>query len=80
MAEYGSIEYYKEKIEELTTQKEILLNALENVARKEFSNFKLIDKIAEEISMTNNTLKWKKEEFERLFLEKLEGKSEQNDN
>lgn len=64
MAEYGTVEYYKEQIKELETKKEILLNALENVARKDFSNFNLIDKIAEEISSTNNSLKWKEQELE----------------
>ena len=80
MAEYGTIEYYQEQVKELETKKEILLNALENVARKDFFNFNLIDKIAEEISGTNNSLKWKEEEIKKLYLEKLEGKSEQNDN
>ena len=80
MAEYGTIEYYQEQTKELATKKEILLNALENVARKEFPNFNLIDKIAEEISSTNSSLKWKEEEVKKLYLEKLEGKSEQNDN
>ena len=80
MAEYGTIEYCKEQIKELETKKEILLNALENVARKDFSNFNLIDKIAEEISDTNNSLKWKEQELERLYLEKLEGKGEKDDN
>lgn len=80
MAEYGTVEYYQEEVKELETKKEILLNALENVARKDFSNFNLIDKIAEEISSTNSSLKWKEEELKKLYLEKLEGKSEQNDN
>lgn len=80
MAQYGTVEYYQEEIKELETKKEILLNALENVARKDFSNFNLIDKIAEEISSTNSSLKWKEEELKKLYLEKLEGKSEQNDN
>lgn len=80
MAEYGTVEYHKEQIKELETKKEILLNALENVARKDFSNFNLIDKIAEEISNTNNSLKWKKQELEKLYLEKLEGKGEKDDN
>lgn len=80
MAEYGTIEWYQEQVKELETKKEILLNALENVARKDFSNFNLIDKIAEEIASTNNSLKWKEEELKKLYLEKLEGKSEQNDN
>ena len=76
MVEYGSVEYYQKETKELVTRKEILLNALENVARKEISNFELIDKIAEEIGNTNNSLKWKTEELERLYLEKLEGKGE----
>lgn len=80
MAEYGTIEYYKEQVKDLETKKEIFLNALENVARKDFSNLNLIDKIAEEISCTNNNLKWKEEELEKLYLEKLKGKSGQNDN
>lgn len=80
MAQYGTIEWYQEEIEELETKKEILLNALENVAKKEFSNFNLIDKIASKIADTNSSLKWKKEELGTLYLEKLEGKSEQNDN
>ena len=80
MAEYGTIEYCKEQIKVLETKKEILLNALENVARKDFSNFNLIDKIAEEISNTNNSLKWKEQELEKLYLEKLEGKGEKDDN
>ena len=45
MAEYGTVEYHKEQIKELEIKKEILLNALENVARKDFSNFNLIDKL-----------------------------------
>ena len=80
MAEYGTIEYYQEQIKELETKKEILLNALENVARKDFSNFNLIDKIVEEISSTNRSLEWKRKDLENLYLEKLEGKSGQNDN
>ena len=80
MAEYGTIEYYQEQIKELETKKEILLNALENVARKDFSDFNLIDKIAEEISSTNKSLEWKRKDLEKLYLEKLEGKSGQNDN
>lgn len=80
MTEYGSIEWYQEEIKELETKKEILLNALENVAIKDFSNFNLIDKIAEEIADTNSTLKWRKEDLEKRYLGKLEGKSEQNDN
>ena len=80
MTEYGSIEWYQEEIKELGAKKEILLNALENVARKDFSNFNLIDKIAEEIANTNSSLRWRKEELEKRYLGKLEGKSEQNDN
>ena len=80
MAEYGTLEYCKEKIEELEIQKEILLNALENVAKKEFPNFDLIDKIANKIADNNSSLKWKRDELEKLYLEKLEGKSGQNDN
>lgn len=80
MAEYGTVEYYQEQVKELETKKEILLNALENVTRKDISNFNLIDKIAEEISGTNSNLKWEKEELEKLYLEKLKGKRGQNDN
>ena len=80
MAEYGSVEWYQEEIKELGTKKGILLNALENVARKDFSNFNLIEKIAEEIANTNSSLRWRKEDLEKLYLGKLEGKSEQNDN
>lgn len=80
MVEYGTIEYRQEEVRELTTKKEILLNALENVIRKEIPNFNLIDKIVEEISSTNSSLKWERDELAKLYLEKLDGKGEQNDN
>lgn len=80
MEQYGTFEYCQEEVKALETKKEILINALENVARKEFPNFNLIDKIAEEISITNSNLEWKKEELKKRYLEKLTGKSEKNDN
>ena len=69
MAEYGTIEYYRESIDEEKIQKEILLNALQNVAR-ECKDLNLIDILAEKISQVNNTLEWKQKELARLFEEK----------
>lgn len=76
MVEYGTIEYYEKSIEELETEKEILLYALENVVKKDLINFNLLEKIAEKIADITNSLKWQKEELKKLY----EARSEQNDN
>lgn len=68
MAQYGTIEFYRESIDEEKIQKEILLNALQNVAR-ECKDLHLTELIAEKISQVNNSLKWKQAELERLLEE-----------
>lgn len=58
MAEYDTIEYWADEIKAKELDKEIYLNALANVSRKETQNLTLIDLIAERLNDTNVTLSY----------------------
>lgn len=82
MAQYGTAEYWKERLSIEIMMKKVYLNALENVAKSEFPNVELIDFIAEKISRTNSDLEWYNTEYEKaLETEKVQepkDKSEEN--
>lgn len=67
MAQYGTIEYWKEELSNEIMMKKVYLNALENVAKSEFPNVELIDFIAQKISKTNSNLEWYNKEYEKLL-------------
>lgn len=71
MADYGIIEWYKNQLQEYTKQKEIYLYAMENVARRDFQNYELIDNIANRIASVNNNIT-----FYESQLKNLEGNNE----
>lgn len=82
MAQYGTAEYWKERLSNEIMMKKVYINALENVAKSEFPNVELIDFIAEKISRTNFDLEWYNTEYEKaLETEKVpepKDKSEEN--
>ena len=47
--------------------KKVYLNALENVAKSQFPNVELIDFIAQKISLTNYSIEWHNEEYEKAL-------------
>ena len=77
MEQYGTKEYYKELVKRNETEKLILINALENVAKKDYSNPTLIDEIAKSINAVNINLNYNKERYLELekadFEERLKG-------
>lgn len=80
MAQYGTAEYWKERLSIDIMMKKVYLNALENVAKSEFPNVELIDFIAEKISRTNSDLEWYNTEYEKALktekVPELKDKSE----
>lgn len=75
MAQYGTIEYYQEEIDNKEIEKQILLNALAFEARKDYPNFEIIDTIAVKLNDVNSTLRWVTKEIETL---REKDKSEEN--
>lgn len=73
-------DYYYNEIQEKQTEKEILLQALQNIARSEFPNFILLDQIAEKLSAVNSSIKWNTQQLQELMYPNQKDKSEQNDN
>lgn len=71
MAEYGTAQYYRESIDKEKIEKEILLNALQNVA-KENKDLQMIEIIAEKIINVNNSISWKQRELEELLAKENE--------
>ena len=67
MAQYGTIEYYKKEMEEEELEKEIYLNALENIARKDFKNYYLIEVVAEKITSCSSSIKFYANQIEELL-------------
>ena len=63
---YGTKEYWETEIKNSEIEHDILVNALENLARKDNFYYKLVDVIADRISLTNCTLERAKEELEKL--------------
>lgn len=62
MTDFQSIEWYTEQLEENKRTKEIFLHALENVARRDFPNYELIDDIANRIANLNGSIQfWENE-------------------
>ena len=53
---YGTLEYWKQEVEIYTYEKKVLLNALENVLKKEHSE--LIEQIIQDINSVNSMLEW----------------------
>ena len=52
----NDIQWYKDQLQEHTRLKEIYLHAMENVARRDFPNYELIDDIAQRITTVNNNI------------------------
>lgn len=71
MAEYGTAQYYRESIDEEKIKKEILLNALQNVA-KENKDLQMIEIIAEKIVRCNNEISWKQRQLEEALARENE--------
>lgn len=71
MAEYGTVKYYRESIDEDKIKKEILLNALQNVAR-ENKDLQMIEIIAEKIVRVNNDISWKQRQLEEALAKENE--------
>lgn len=71
MAEYGTAQYYRESIDEDKIKKEILLNALQNVAR-ENKDLQMIEIIAEKIVRVNNDISWKQRQLEEALAKENE--------
>ena len=67
MAQFGTAEYWKEELSNEIMMKKVYLNALENVAKSQFPNVELIDFIAQKISLTNYSLEWHNEEYEKAL-------------
>jgi hypothetical protein len=84
MAEYGTIEYHQEQLNKNLQEKAIYCNALKNIVREEscgaIIDTEIFDLIIDKIYSAKINIIWNKEELKKLYLEKLEGKSEQNDN
>ena len=73
MAEYGTAQYYRESIDEDKIKKEILLNALQNVA-KENKDLQMIEIVAERIVKVNENIYWKQKQLEELLAKENETK------
>ena len=71
MTEYETEKYYRESIDEKKIKKEILLNALQNVA-KENKDLQMIDIIAEKIVRVNNDISWKQRQLNELLAKENE--------
>lgn len=78
MADYGTIEYYLEEIDKEQIEKEILLNALENICKNNMKDLHLIDIVVSKISSTNTTMKWDKDRLEELITKKEQGEVDDN--
>lgn len=66
MAEFGTAQYYRETIDEEKIKKEILLNALQNVA-KENKDLQMIEIIAEKIVKVKNEISWKQRQLQEAM-------------
>jgi hypothetical protein len=71
MAEYGTAQYYRESIDEEKIKKEILLNALQNVA-KENKDLQMIEIIADKIVRVNSDIAWKQRQLEEALAKENE--------
>ena len=73
------IDFYREQVKNYQEEKEILLNALINVVKKDFPNYNLIERIVEKIYHTNTSIDYNSKMLnEHLELEK--DKSEESAN
>lgn len=73
------IDFYREQLEKHQEEKEILLNALVNVAKKEFPNYNFIDRVAEKIYHTNVSIDYNSKMLKE-YLELEKDKSEESAN
>ena len=71
MTKYGTEQYYRESIDEEKIKKEILLNALQNVAR-DSKDLHLIEIIAKKIVDANDLIFWRQRELEELLAKENE--------
>ena len=71
MTKYGTEQYYRESIDEEKIKKEILLNALQNVAR-DSKDLHLIEIIAKKIVDVNDLIYWRQRELEELLAKENE--------
>ena len=71
MTKYGTEQYYRESIDEEKVKKEILLNALQNVAR-DSKDLHLIEIIAKKIVDVNDLIYWRQRELEELLAKENE--------
>ena len=78
MADYGTTEYYLEEIDKEQIEKEILLNALENICKNNMKDLHLIDIVVGKISSINTTIKWDKDRLEELIRKKEQGEVDDN--
>lgn len=58
MVEYGSVEYYENRLEEFKLEREIYINALVNVAKKEYTDISLILEISKKLNDVGDGWKW----------------------
>ena len=71
MTKYGTEQYYRESIDEEKIKKEILLNALQNVAR-DSKDLHLIEIIVKKIVDVNDLIFWRQRELEELLAKENE--------
>ena len=71
MTKYGTEQYYRESIDEEKIKKEILLNALQNVAR-DSKDLHLIEIIAKKIVDVNDLIFWRQRELEEILAKENE--------
>lgn len=72
MAQYGTIEYYQEEIKKNEVDKEILLNALENMSRKEFKDYLLLESVAEKIASASSNIRFYSNQLAELYKAEAE--------
>lgn len=68
MAEYGTKEYFEKRLKEYELDKQIYLHALDNIARRDFPNYELIDIVANKIADINASISFTQQSL--LDLEK----------
>jgi hypothetical protein len=76
MAEYGTIEYYKEEIKKNELEKEIYLNALENMSRRDFKDYSLLEIVAEKIAGASSNIKFYSRQLAELYKAETEKQAE----
>ena len=76
MAEYGTLEWYEEQIQENIREKTILVHALCDVVRQQVVDYYLVEDIAKRITNKLSSIKWQEQQFKDL-LGKQENKEKE---